>query len=148
MDLHNLLMTKKLFGGSGGSDTPSGNLNKKFMTIVRQKRGGGYSYDFVTLFAASSTAQGAGVMCDEGVLPTKTLEGIKVSTGGNFYFYFIEDENDICAYGDAFGSETYEWTSLSNLSGVEFGGVITDLNQTLTVGAVYAFIYYAEAEGE
>ena len=133
--------------GGGGT---GGNFKKKFVSLSRQKNRT-YGYDFLVTFCGS-IAGDSGFLCyDEEILPTKTFDGIKVSSfTSSLHLYFIEDENDICIYGDLDETGTNKWFPLSTMMGVEFGGVITDMNdidiKQMAVGAPYVFIYYEEVK--
>jgi hypothetical protein len=134
-------------GSGGGSDTPSGNFKKKFISLARAKRAGSYKYDFVTTLGSTMLGDGEGVAYDEEILPTKTLDGIKVTTESEVHIYFIEDENDLFIYADFYGTGTNEWVSISDGNGVQFGGVLTDTDRNQMIpGVPYVLFYYVEAE--
>ena len=89
---------------------------------------------------------------DEGVLPTKTYDGIKVSfspTDPAIYFYFIEDENNLFLYGDPTESGNNDWVPLEVIYGgeISFKGAIT-YPFAVNEPGVYVFFYYSEARGE
>lgn len=148
MNILEYAVARKLAGGGsgGGSDTPSGNFKKKFMSFTRLKNTTGNAFDHVTTLCSAISGSGV-VAYDEELLPTKTYDGIKTSINDAWYIYFIEDENDIFVYADVLGTGTAEWVSASMLLEGEFVGVLTDLNQ-LTPNTICAFCYYVEAEGE
>jgi hypothetical protein len=140
-------------GGGSGGDTPSGNFKKKFMSFTRVKKTSATNkYDFAATFDSAIRNGTPGATCsDEEILPTKTYDGIKISDLNEYkiHFYFIEDENDLFIYGDLSGSGTNEWVSMSTMLGVEFGGVLTDIDiDQMSPDVPYVLFYYVEAEGE
>lgn len=146
MNIFEYAKFKKIFGGSGGSGE-NGNFKKKFVPFMRAKRAGGYAYDFVATLSSILENDGGGRVFEEEILPTKISDGIKVTdmSAQQMYIYFIEDENDVFFYGDMAGSGTNEWMSVTEVMGAEFGGVITNLKQVTSEGAIYVLIYYVEA---
>lgn len=131
-----------------GGGSSSGNFKKKFKSLVYLKIGGGSApIYYFSMPLGYAIAGNNGVWYDEEILPTKTLDGIKVSSLSDLHIYFIEDENDVFVYGDLLETGTNEWISLTAVNDVEFGGVTTEFSHSqMTPDTVYVFFYYVEAD--
>ena len=94
-----------------------------------------------------------GLSASTHTIPTKTTENVKISSEENgLHFYFIEDENDIFAYGDLEGTGSNDWVSPSVVfNGLTYGGMVTDISQATNTSCYYALgggssSYYQYAE--
>ena len=133
-------------GGSTGGDTPSGSFKKKFMSFFSETSGA-----LMNMCNAWTVMNGV-TAYDEGILSTKTHDGIKVSfspTDPAIYFYFIEDENNLFLYGDPTESGNNDWIPVEFIYNgeISFKGTIT-YPFAVNEPGVYIFFYYSEAQGE
>lgn len=85
-------------------------------------------------------------------IPTKTTEGVKVSSLSSTYiyhWYYIEDENDVFLYGDLTGSGSNDWVAYGDLDGGTFNGCISDVNKATADGyyAIGGNTYYQYHDG-
>jgi hypothetical protein len=138
------MFLSKISGGGTGSS--GGNFKKKFKSFTRyinKTYGTDYAVPFVEMLMGGDDV----LVRDDEILPSKTLDGVKVSSLSEMYLYFIEDENDIFVYGNVVGAGTNKWVSMSELLDVEFGGILTDIDrEKMTRDVPYVFFYYVEAD--
>ena len=70
---------------------------------------------------------------------TRPTDNIEISFEDNLHLYYVEDEDNILAYGDFEESGANAWMSLSDE--MPYGGAITDVSQiTTTDYMIYALV--------
>jgi hypothetical protein len=94
----------------------------------------GQVQSFVEAFA------GMGVVLELYYVKTRPTENIVGSSDELWALYYVEDENDVLAYGDFDGSGTNVWVSFITSFEGENGGAITDISQATQNGAIYALV--------
>ena len=141
---------EEISGGGGGiievDALPTENIDE----AVLYKMGDSYykySQEFKDMLIAygGDTASYVELMEAEGMpielyyVKTRPTDNIEVSTQETLHIYYVEDLDDILAYGDFEESGTNTWMSISDE--MPYGGAITDISQiTTTDYMLYALV--------
>lgn len=100
-------------------------------------------YDNTTMSLVEQYAA-FGVTFELYYVKTRPTENIVISVMETDYAllacYYVEDENDILAYGDMDGTGTNGWASIITLTDAINVGAITDISQATTNDTMYALV--------
>ena len=71
------------------------------------------------------------------VIPTKTTDGILMTTDYEYHFYYIEDAEDIFIYADVMGDGTGMWITAAMALGSTNNGRIDHISEATELGGYY-----------